>query len=142
MWTPACAGVTIARLCKGLRKQESEHLERRQILALEAAVSEEKALKKLREVSRVELNRERQFQIVGLVQPDSVNQIPAEAGVTQNLIFVLHLVVAGHEVPRLDLLQRGLRVQPAEVGGLGTPRHVGALVREVYQVRGRALDRL
>ena len=40
--------------CKGLRKQESEHLEPWQILALEGAVSEEKTLKKRREVSRVE----------------------------------------------------------------------------------------
>ena len=40
---------------QSLRKQESEHLEQRQILALEGAVSEEKTLKKRMEVSRVEL---------------------------------------------------------------------------------------
>ena len=40
---------------QSLRMQEPEHLEQRQVLALEGAVSEEKTLKKRKEVSRVEL---------------------------------------------------------------------------------------
>ena len=40
---------------QSLRKQESEHLEQWQLLRLEGAVSEEKKLKKRKEVSRVEL---------------------------------------------------------------------------------------
>ena len=37
----------------------------------------------------------------------------------EGLVGVLYLVVAGHEVPRLNLFQRGLGIQPAEVGGFG-----------------------
>ena len=40
---------------QSLRNQESEHLEQWQVLRLEGAVSEEKTLKKRKELSRVEL---------------------------------------------------------------------------------------